>query len=138
MATSVYEFVQKPKRNGWIRPSVDARFGSPSTVTSDLIMGESSDPYRDNCCRSRATLRYVRKINCEIPLLPWSCLSVCPSIYTEQLGFHWIDFRGTLDREFLLEPIEKVKWNKNERHLIWNPTYFHVIVFIVENDCVQC
>jgi len=30
----------------------------------------------------------------------------------------------------------KVKWNKNEKHLIGKPTYFHVIVFIMETDCI--
>ena len=43
-------------------------FGLPSTVTSVVVTGESSDRSRDNSCGPRARCRYGRKMNCEIPL----------------------------------------------------------------------
>jgi len=31
-------------------------------------------------------------LNCEKQLLASPCLSICPSVHVEQLGFHWLDF----------------------------------------------
>lgn len=48
-------------------------------------------------------------------------------------GFSWNLSLGIFPSSF-----GKVKWNKNVRHLIGKPTYFHVIVFVMETDCVLC
>jgi hypothetical protein len=40
----------------------------------------------------RCQLFWARSKNCEKQLLASSCLSVCPSVRTEQLGSHWLDF----------------------------------------------
>jgi len=48
--------------------NADVSLGSPSTVTSVLITGQSSDRSGDNSCGPRARCRYGRKMNCDIPL----------------------------------------------------------------------
>jgi hypothetical protein len=69
MATSVYESVQQQKRGDCVYFSADVRFGSPLTVTSVPMTGQSGDRSLDDSCGPRARLRYGRRMNCEILLL---------------------------------------------------------------------
>jgi len=46
-------------------------------------------------------------------------MSVCSSILTEQLGFHWTDFHELLCWEFLLKSVNQIKiWPKKKTGIL--------------------
>jgi hypothetical protein len=52
---------------------------------------------------------YALSQNCWKRLLASSCLSVCPSLRMQQLGFHWTDFDKTWYLSFFRKSVEKIK-----------------------------
>ena len=67
--------------------------------------------------------------NCEKRLLASLCPPVCPSVRTERLGSHWMDFHEIWYLSSTRKYVEKVllKSCKHSKYLTWRSTYFFFI-----------
>jgi hypothetical protein len=57
------------------------------------------------------------------------CLSVCPLVRTEQLGYHWTVFREVWYSIIFRNLVEKIQasliYDKNNRYFTWKPIYIY-------------
>ena len=77
------------------------------------------------CINYVSVSHYLRSQNCEKRILAASCPSVCPSVRTEELGYHWSDFLEIWYLSIFRKLLEKIrvslKSDNNNMYFTWRP-----------------